>query len=210
MAEVIPHRTDHLCVLLEDIFQPHNASAVMRSCECFGVQNLHVIENRYTYTVNRDVAMGSSKWISLHRHTTEQGEQPHRCLEELRESGYRIAATTLSEKAIPLDALPIDQPVALAFGTEEEGLSSELLDGADLHVRIPMFGFTQSFNISVSAALCLYDLRHRLNTSSLNWQLSSARQRAVYRGWLRNSIRRCEEIEAVFLRENYPTELGGL
>jgi tRNA C32,U32 (ribose-2'-O)-methylase TrmJ len=114
------------------------------------------------------------------------------------------------KKAIPLDALPIDQPVALAFGTEEEGLSSELLDGADLHVRIPMFGFTQSFNISVSAALCLYDLRHRLNTSSLNWQLSSARQRAVYRGWLRNSIRRCEEIEAVFLRENYPTELGGL
>ena len=156
MAEVIRHRTNYVRVVLEDIYQPHNASAVMRSCECFGVQHLHVIENRYKYRLNRDVAMGSSNWTHLHRHRDPDRDNTRDCLEQMRGMGYRIAATSLDPSSIPLHQLPLDQPLSIWFGTEERGLSSTVLVQADVHVHIPMAGFTKSLNISVSAAICLH------------------------------------------------------
>lgn len=199
MEQLIGLRTSHIRVVLEDIFQPHNASAVMRSCECFGIQHLHVVENRYKYTLNREVAMGSSQWINLHRHRDPDGRNTTRCLRELQNSGYRIVATSLDPGSIPLSRLPLAGKFALWFGTEEEGLSRTVLEAADQHVHVPMYGFTQSFNISVSAALCLYDLRTRLQESNIDWSLSGPERRAVYRLWLRNSIRKCALVERAFL-----------
>lgn len=204
MARVIEGRTSHLQVILEDIFQPHNASAVMRSCECFGIQHLHVIEERYPFSVNRDVAMGSSKWIHLHRYHSTEGGNADRCLRTLREKGFRIVATTLAEGSIPLHALPVETPLAICFGTEEDGLSPDLMEAADERVHIPMLGFTQSFNISVSAAICLYELRRRIEESVPRWQLDETQKRQAYLLWLRNSIRRADILERAYLRQHPP------
>ncbi|MGC9449850.1 MAG: TrmH family RNA methyltransferase [Oceanipulchritudo sp.] len=200
MAGVIGKRTCFLRVVLEDVFQPHNASAVMRSCECFGIQHLHVIENRYAYTLNREVAMGSSNWIHLHRHNRKDADNTADCLRELRKEGYRIVATSLDSSSIPIRDLKLDSPLALWFGTEEEGLSETVLREADAHVHIPMFGFTQSFNISVSAAICLHELRHRLESTGSDPGLTPAEIRAVYRLWLRKSLKNGEILERTFLQ----------
>ena len=193
-------RTRHLRVVLEDIYQPHNASAVMRSCECFGIQHLHVIENRYVFRPNREVAMGASNWIHLHRHHEAGRDNTRDCLERLRRDGYRIIATSLNAKSIPLSRLPVDEPLSLWFGTEEEGLSETVLQAADAHVHIPMHGFTQSFNISVSAAICLYDLRNRLIEQGCDPGISEPDRRRMYRLWLRGTLKNCEILERTFLK----------
>jgi tRNA (guanosine-2'-O-)-methyltransferase len=200
MEAVLASRTSRLQVVLEDIFQPHNASAVMRSCECFGVQHLHVIENRYAYTLNREVAMGSSKWINLHRYRDPDTDNTRQCLERLRNEGFRIVATSLDPGSIPLDQLPVEEKTSIWFGTEEDGLSRSVLEAADARVHIPMRGFTQSFNISVSAAICLYELRTRLQEAPVDWRLSQAESREVLLLWLRNSVRNVGIIERNFLK----------
>lgn len=199
MDDVIANRTSHVRVVLEDIFQPHNASAVMRSCECFGIQHLHVIENRYKYTLNRDVAMGSSKWINLHRHNEEDRDNTAACIKDLRDAGYSIVATSLDPSSIPLHDLPLNRKTSIWFGTEEEGLSDSVLSNADTHVHIPMLGFTQSFNISVSAAICLYEIRTRLSRSAEDPGLEDAERRKIYRLWLHSALKNCEILERGFL-----------
>lgn len=200
METVLASRTARLQVVLEDIFQPHNASAVMRSCECFGIQHLHVIENRYTYTLNREVAMGSSKWINLHRYRQPDTDNSGRCLEHLRAQGFKIVATSLDPGSVPLHELPMEDKTAICFGTEEDGLSQAVLEAADAHVHIPMHGFTQSFNISVSAAICLYELRNRLQQAFPDWGLSPSERQEVLLFWLRNSVRNVAVIERNFLK----------
>jgi tRNA (guanosine-2'-O-)-methyltransferase len=204
MEHVLGKRTNHVRVVLEDIFQPHNASAVMRSCECFGIQHLHVIENQNAFTVNPDVAMGSSNWINLHRHREEGADNTADCLRQLREMGYRIVATSLDSSSIPLGDLPLEQKTSLWFGTEELGLSEQVLREADTHVHIPMLGFTQSFNISVSAAICLYQIRNRLLASAHDPGLKEGEKRKIYRCWLRRSVKNCEILERTFLKDWSP------
>jgi tRNA (guanosine-2'-O-)-methyltransferase len=200
MAEIIENRTNHVRVVLEDIFQPHNASAVMRSCECFGIQHLHVIENRYEYRLNRDVTMGSTNWIHLHRHREPDTNNSAACMEALRSQGYRIVATSLDPGSVPLQDLPLDEKTSLWFGTEEHGLTAEVLKEADAHVHIPMLGFTQSFNISVSAAICLYEIRSRLKREGFPTGLSEEEKRETYRLWMRSSVKNCEIIEEAFIK----------
>ena len=203
MEAVLAARTSRLQVVLEDIFQPHNASAVMRSCECFGIQHLHVIENRYEYTLNRDVAMGSSKWINLHRYRQPDIDNTHECLSRLRGEGFRIVATSLDPESIPLNELAADGKTSIWFGTEEDGLSQSVIEAADARVHIPMRGFTQSFNISVSAAICLHELRTRLQETSADWPLTAPERRDVLLLWLRNSVRNVEVIERNFLKSRF-------
>ncbi len=204
MERIIEERTSHVRVVLEDIFQPHNASAVMRSCECFGIQHLHVIENRFAYTLNREVTMGSTKWIHLHRHRSPETDNTAACLEELRSNGYRIVATSLDPSSVPLHELDLQQKLSLWFGTEEDGLTKTVLEQADEHVHIPMLGFTQSFNISVSAALCLYDIRNRMRDREIPAGLDPSERREVYRLWLRSSVKNCEILEQAFLEHRKP------
>ncbi len=194
MAAVLARRTAHFRVVLEDIYQTHNASAAMRSCECFGVQHLHVIEQLYPYSLNPDVDMGSRKWVTLHRHREPGADNRRACLDALRAAGLRIVATTPDPAATPLPAFPVDRPFALCFGTEKDGLSDTLLHEADERLRIPMEGFTESFNISVSVALCLYDLTTRLRNSSAPWQLAPDDRRRVHRDWLRRAVRHADSI----------------
>jgi tRNA (guanosine-2'-O-)-methyltransferase len=209
METVLPLRTSHLQVVLEDIFQPHNASAVMRSCECFGIQHLHIIENHHPYALNREVAMGSSNWLHLHRYRDHGTANSSDCLRQLRRSGLRIVATSLAQNAIPLEELELDTPLSLWFGTEESGLSPEVLEAADTHVHIPMYGFTQSLNLSVCAALCLHDIRRRLMNDPVSWQLTDSEKEDVMLLWLRHSVRNAAILERDFLARRPPGNPSG-
>ena len=168
--KIITQRTKHITVALEDIYQSQNASAVLRTCVCFGIQDVHIIENKNTYSVNPDVALGATKWLNLKKYN--QGENNTlACYHALREKGYRILATTPHKDDALLDELSLDTKVALVFGTELEGLSDVAIENADAYVKIPMYGFTESLNISVSAAITLHHLTEKLRNSKLDWQL---------------------------------------
>jgi tRNA (guanosine-2'-O-)-methyltransferase len=189
MHEVLDHRTRHVAVVLENIYQPHNAAAAVRSCECFGFQDLHIIEAKTKHVINRNVTMGGCKWVSMHHHKNDQGGT-EAVLTQLKASGYRIAATSMRPGCVPLEALDLSKPVALCFGTEEKGLSEEAHELADMFVQIPSFGFTQSFNVSVSVALSLSSIRNRLEKSELAWQLTFEDRQNLYLTWLMKTANR--------------------
>jgi len=154
----IQFRTRYITVILEDIYQSHNASAVMRTCDCFGIQDVHIIENKNEYTLNPDVALGSTKWLSLQKYSNKDFNTLD-CFHQLKSEGYRIIATSPHKNDTLLEDLPLHKgKIALAFGTELEGLSPEAIENADEFVKIPMYGFTESYNISVSAAMILFYL----------------------------------------------------
>ncbi|MBE0648201.1 MAG: RNA methyltransferase [Bacteroidales bacterium] len=168
--EIIQYRTRHITIVLEDIYQPHNASAVLRSCDCFGVQDVHIIENKNKYEVNPDVALGSAKWLNLIKYNQEPNNTLD-CLGKLKTQGYQIVATTPHKDDFTPETFPLHQKFALLFGTELRGLTPEALKLADKFIRIPMVGFTESLNISVSAAILLHRLTSRLHQSKVNWRL---------------------------------------
>jgi tRNA (guanosine-2'-O-)-methyltransferase len=177
--KLVLNRTRHICVVLEDIFQPHNASAVLRSCDCFGVQDVHVVENHNKYAPNSDVTMGSDKWVDFYKHPDIL-----QTYDQLRQKGYRIIATLPHENDTLITQLDISQPTALVFGTELTGLSQEAIDHADGYVKVPMYGFTESFNISVCAALSLFYLTERMRANpSIHWQLSPLEQITLKLYW---------------------------
>lgn len=202
--EYLQHRTRHITVAIENIYQPHNASAVLRSCDCFGVQDVYVIENSNEYTINPQVALGASQWLDLHRYN-EKEENTVRCINDLKTKGYRIVATTPHKNDQLISELNIDTPVALLFGTEKGGLSETAMEQADEFVKIPMYGFTESYNISVSAAITLYELTERLRKSDINWQLSEEERAAIHLAWVKEAIPHAEKIE----REFYRRQSGG-
>lgn len=196
---IIRQRTKHITVALEDIYQSQNASAVLRSCDCFGIQDVHIIENRYTYTINPDVALGASKWLNLVKYN-KQENNTLQCYKSLREQGYSIVATTPHNNNTLLDELPLENKIALVFGTELEGLSETAIGHADAYVKIPMYGFTESFNISVSAAIILHHLTEKLRASQIPWQLSEEESIDTRLGWVKSVIKRPEIFEKQFLR----------
>jgi tRNA (guanosine-2'-O-)-methyltransferase len=195
--KIIEYRTRHITVVLEDIYQPHNASAVLRSSDCFGIQDVHIIENRNTYEVNPDVALGSSKWLTLIKHNRLNNNTLD-AFETLRKQGYRIVATTPHNNNHSLDDLEINSKTALVFGNELEGLSDIALKNADDFVKIPMYGFTESFNISVSAAIIFHHLTEKLRKSGINWKLSDDEILDIKLNWVRSVIKRNEIFEKEF------------
>ncbi len=169
---ILSQRTHYITVVLEDIFQPHNASAVIRTCELMGIQDLHIIENRNPYEVNRDIVVGSDKWINIHKYNRHD-QNTLQCFKQLRNKGYRIVATSPHKNDVLITELPLDQKTALVLGNEGDGLSETAIKNADAFVKIPMYGFTESYNISVSAAICLYELTDRLRKETNDWQLTN-------------------------------------
>jgi len=194
-------RTKFITVVLEDIYNSHNASAVVRSCECFGIQDLHVVEQRNEYSLSPGVTMGSSKWISLNRYYAPKSNNIKVCYDSLKEAGYRILATTSDPNAIHIRDYELKTPVALAFGTELDGLTDYAREQADEFIHIPMLGFTESFNISVSAAICLYELTGKLHDSDLPWELDETQRRNLKLEWYKKAIRRSKSLEKEFFKQ---------
>lgn len=187
--EVLQMRTNYLTVAIEDVFQMHNTSAVLRSCESFGLQHLHLVEARFGRRIDEKIAMGAQKWVNL-KHHPDAGS----CLGHLKDSGYRLVATTPAREGIPLSDYRIDQPTALLFGTEKEGLSETMLQHADDLLRIPLVGFTESLNISVAAAIIIQKLISELRQSDLPWQLGEEEKHNLRMQWTRASIKSLKTI----------------
>lgn len=198
--QIASNRTRHIAIVVENLYQEHNASAVVRSCDCFGFQDLHIIEKTNRFELNREISMGAAKWVN-HHHYYDPKYPSEKCLTELKQRGYKIVATTPHEENRTINELPIDEPVALLFGTEKSGLSETALSLADEHVRIPMYGFTESFNISVSAALCMQIVREKLEKSiDLKWRLSSNEQIKLKIEWCKNIVHKSDAVERDFIR----------
>lgn len=198
-------RTKFLTVVLENVYQEHNASAVLRSCDCFGIQELHVIEKDNQYKVQRDIALGAGRWVDLFNY--DQGSQPSiDCIQKMKAKGYKIVATTPHTNDVTINELDLSQPIALVFGTERRGISPEVMEMADEFVKIPMFGFTESFNISVSVAITLNVLRQRLENSSIQWKLTEEEQTLLKLKWCRKILRGGKELEDEIRRRLFEKE----
>ena len=194
---VLKNRTRHFTVAVEDVFQMHNTSAVMRSCEIFGIQELNIIEQRFGKRIDKEIAMGAQKWVDINAFDSITG-----CLDNLQSRGYQIIATTPHEDDCLLEDFDISKPCALFFGTERDGLSEEILKRADGSLKIPMVGFTESLNISVSAAIIIQNLTERLRKSNIQWQLSENELIEKRLQWAKNSIKDIKRIEARYYSEN--------
>lgn len=179
---IAPQRSRHLVVGLENIQQDHNASAIMRSMDCLGFQELHLIEKNNSYQFQRDIALGAARWLDVVQH--QEGPEPVLdAIAQLKNKGYRIVATSPHHKAVTPQTIDISRPIALFFGAEKHGISEELLHNADELLHIPMHGFTESFNLSVSAAMVLSALRTRLEASKFDWLLPKAAQTMLKIEW---------------------------
>jgi len=199
--KILSMRTRYLTVVLEDIYQPQNASAVLRTCDCFGIQDVHIIENRNEFTVNREVALGSSKWLTLKKYT-EKKQNSLDAIRQLKMNGYRIVATTPHTNDLELQDFDLTKgKTALVFGSELPGITDTVQNEADEFLKIPMYGFTESFNISVSAAIILHHLSQKMRENkSIDWKLSDTEKEEIKLAWIRKSIKRCDLIEKRFLK----------
>jgi tRNA (guanosine-2'-O-)-methyltransferase len=212
---VLARRTRWVTLALEDIYQPHNAAAVLRSCDGFGVQDVHIIENFNPFALRSrksNVSMGTEHWLTLHRSAAPKNEAPDAgeaqpataaALAALRARGYRLAALTLRGSPVELAEVPLDRPLALLIGTELTGLSPTAHALAEVQVRLPMEGFAQSFNLSVCAAVCLYELTRRLRAprTGIAWALPSEEKRALLYEWLLRDVPGAEELLARWTKE---------
>jgi tRNA (guanosine-2'-O-)-methyltransferase len=188
-SEILANRTRYLTVVLEDIYQPQNASAVLRTCECFGLQDVHIIENRNSYTLNPDVVLGADKWLSIKKYRGKDFNTPE-ALQHLRKSGYRIVATTPGRESTNLEEFDLGSGrAAFFFGTEMTGLTETVMDQADEYLQIPILGFTRSFNISVSVAIIIHHLTRKLRGADIAWQLSEGERQEIMVEWLKKSVR---------------------
>jgi tRNA (guanosine-2'-O-)-methyltransferase len=188
-VEILENRTKYITVAIEDVYQMHNTSAVIRSCEVFGIQEAHVIEDRNKKVLDKNIALGAEKWVDVFSY-----EKSSDCIEKLRNDGYKVIATTPHKDDCLLPDFKIDDKIALFFGTEKDGLSKTVLDEADGFLKIGMQGFTESLNISVSAAIILQDLSIKLKKTDLNWGLTEEEKLDKRLDWTKKTIKSIDDI----------------
>ena len=182
--EVLQKRTKHITVAVEDVYQLHNTSAIIRSCDVFGIQDLHVIEDRFGKRLDKNIAMGAEQWVDVYRYQTTAD-----CISKLKDDGYQIIATTPhNDSSLLHDFFPTEKS-AIFFGTEKEGLSEEVMQQADGFLKIPMVGFSESLNVSVSAAIIIQQLAQKVRDSNLNWQLTDIEILNKQLDWTKKSIK---------------------
>lgn len=198
--KVLADRTRHFTVVLEDIYQPHNASAVVRTCDIFGIQDIYAIENKYTNKVSRHVAKGSQKWLDFHRYR-EDGNNTATCFEDLKSKGYQIIGTTPHTDSCVLADFDVTKKTAFVFGAEKDGISDYIKQEADGFLKIPMVGFTESLNISVAAAIILNDVTSRLRKTKVDWQLTPEEQKVLYFEWIKNTIKNPDKLIEYYKNE---------
>lgn len=192
--QILAQRTKYVTVVMEDLYHLHNTSAVIRSCDVFGIQEVHVIENRFAKRLDKKIALGAQKWIDVYRYETTQ-----QCIIELRKRGYTLIASTPQIDATPMEEFSITGKIAFMFGAEKEGLSSIALSEADAFIKIPMVGFTESLNVSVAAAILLQYTTTKLRKSKLGWQMTAQEMSDKKFEWTKKSIKDIDRILTRFL-----------
>ncbi|MFD2098317.1 TrmH family RNA methyltransferase [Flagellimonas iocasae] len=194
--EVLQNRTRLLTVAIEDVFQMHNTSAIIRSCDVFGIQDVHVVEDRFGKRLDKNIAVGAEQWVDVYRYRTTS-----ECIDKLKNEGYRIIATTPHDDSQLLHDFYPKTKTALFFGTEKEGLSEEVMQRADGFLKIPMVGFSESLNVSVSAAIIIQELAQKVRDSSLDWHLSDIEILEKRMDWTKKSIKNVKGIIKRYLAD---------
>ena len=187
--EVLSKRTRHFTVVCGDVFQLYNTSAVIRSCDAFGIQDLHVVEEKFGKRIDKEIALGAQKWVNIKRYDTSRS-----CIDSLRKENYQIIATSPHNDSQLLNDFDITKKSAFFFGTEKEGLSAAILKEADGFLKIPMYGFTESLNISVSAAIILQSVVTKLKQTNIDWQLSKKEKQEILLDWTKKTIKSVDDI----------------
>ncbi len=191
--DVLPQRTKHFTVATEDVYQLHNTSAVIRSCDVFGIQEVNIVEEQNTKRIDREIAMGAQKWVDLNRfHSVKD------CILDLKNKGYQIVATTPHSNDCELHDFDVSKKSCFFFGRETEGLSEEVLEAADCYLKIPMVGFTESLNISVSAAIILQHVTTKLRKTNIDWKLTNEEILEKKLDWISKTIKSYDDIVARF------------
>ncbi len=201
IEEILSQRTRYIAVALEDIYQSQNASAVLRTCECLGIQDVHIIENYNPYNINPMVVKGSDKWLSIHKHNCSANNSAD-AIRKLKAEGYRVVATSLQDESVALPDFDLNKgKCVVVFGNEHQGVSKQILREADEHIIIPMCGFTQSLNISVAAGIVLFQLVQKLKKSDIKWQLSDNEKEKMRAEWLKCSVKNSRMLLDRFVKE---------
>jgi len=183
--QTLSMRTTYLTILTENTFHPHNAAALIRHCEAFGVQRMHTIETRCQFDPSQNISRGSDRWLNLVRHSSTS-----EALSALKAEGYRLVATTPHRESCTPETFDVKKgKFALIFGTEHAGISDEAMAAADEYLRIPMCGMVESLNVSASAAVLIYQLAQRVRAQVEGWQLSEEEQTRLLYDWTRLSVK---------------------
>ncbi len=199
IESVLNQRTRYLTIVLEDIYQSQNASAVFRTAECFGIQDIHLIENRNKYSLNKRVLKGANKWLNIVHYNQLHANNAEKCFDHLRKEGYQILATSPDSK-LQLNQVDISRKMALVMGNELYGLSDYVKENADYQVAIPMYGFTESLNLSVSAAICINELMNKIKGGEVKWSLDEREMAQLRLAWYRKLVKNADLVEKEFLK----------
>ena len=192
--EALQQRTRRLCMVLENVYQSRNASAVMRSCDGMGIQDVHLIEDVNPWVFNRGVSKGTPSWLTLHRYT-DTDDPTEACINTLRSNGYKIAVTSPHVNGYEAQSLPTDNPIAVVMGTEFQGASQRMIDAADYHVFIPMRGMAESLNISVAAGMIMHRIMENIRTRPHDeWQLTELEKEELLLDWALKSVKKSDAI----------------
>lgn len=201
VEKVLELRTIQITVILEDIFQSQNASAAIRTCECMGLHHVHIVENISKYSINPRVLKGANKWMNIYQYTSKTENNTLSCFKKLWSDGYKILVTDPSDDGMSIHDIDVTQgKFALLFGNELRGASREALTHCDQKIKIPMYGFTESLNISVSVAMCLGALVTKMRLHGVNTSLDHSEKDKIRLNWYRKIVRKSELIEREFLR----------
>ena len=190
--------SDFVLPVMEDIYQFRNAAAIVRSVEACGFHKVIAMEKENIFEPNLRVTKGADTWVEV-----DKMPRTIESLKQIKNRGYKVVAVSAENNAKMLPEYEIKEPIALVFGTEWEGTTDELLDFADETLAIPMYGFTKSFNVSVAAAICMYELKQKLLKSNIDYKLSEEKLLKLRINWAVNSIKSGKEILEKFRRENH-------
>ena len=200
LQRTVSQRTHYMRIMTENMFHPQNASAIMRHCEAFGIQQIHTVEDRCKFDPSVNIVRGTQKWVDVEHH-----ENTAEALATLKAEGYRIVATTPHRCSATPETFDVTKgKFALVFGTEHAGISEEVIAAADEFLMIPMCGMVESLNVSASAAILIYMLSERIRQSVDGWQLSDAEQLKLLTRWTISSVR---DFEGILRRAEQSGEL---
>ncbi|MBP3424442.1 MAG: RNA methyltransferase [Alistipes sp.] len=190
LQRAVANRTKYMTLLAENMFHPQNASALVRHCEAFGVQNLHTVQTLCKFNPNVDIVRGTDKWIDIHRHNSTA-----EALAALKSEGYRIIATTPHRESCTPESFDVTKgKFAIVMGTEKTGISDEVMAAADEFMRIPMCGMVESLNVSACAAIIVYMLSERMRHEVEGWQLTEQEQTRTLYKWIVQTVKDAEPL----------------
>jgi tRNA (guanosine-2'-O-)-methyltransferase len=199
VEHVLSHRTKHIRVAVEDLIDSHNVSAIIRTGECMGIQDFHVIDNEQNFHIGKGVSKGASKWIDIHRHNESDVDNSLEAIKNLKEAGYQLLVTSLASRATALNAVDISRPFVVVLGNETRGTSEIMKEHADQLISVPMYGFTESYNVSVSAGIILHQLTERIHKEVENWQLTEKEKIDYKFQWYKKCMARPDYYQNYYL-----------